>query len=231
MKIIISPSKTMKMSRSKYLMDKQLLFLEKHKEVLAKLRKLTKTSLGISLSIKGNLLNQTYDLIKNYNTLDEYHAFESYTGLVYKHLDRDNYQTEAYDYITKHLRILDALYGVLEPGTLIKQYRLDMKSKIGLNLYKHWNIERYFNDEIIINLASNEFSTMLNRKMINIKFLQKNNDKYLNLATYAKMARGIFLDFLIKNKITDIRKMKTFNLDNYKYEKSLSDELNIVFVR
>lgn len=231
MKIIISPSKTMKMSKSEYLIDKELLFPKKHKKVLASLRKLNKKDLEKSLSIKGNLLDQTYHLIKKYQDLEVYHAFESYTGLVYKGLNRDKYQEEEYDYIIKHIRILDAFYGVLEPGTLIKQYRLDMKAKIGLNLYHHWDIEDYFNNEIIMNLASTEFSSMLHKTMINIKFLQDNHGRYLNQATYAKMARGLFLDFLIKRKITSINEMKTFKSDNYTYNESLSDESNIVFVR
>jgi len=230
-KIIISPSKTMDMQKNKYLIDKELLFLKEHKKVLASLRKLTKKELGKGLSIKESLLDQTYNNINSFSEASTSHAFPSYTGLVYKNLDKDSYKEEEYNYITDYIRVLDALYGVLEPGTLIKPYRLDMKAKIGLNLYKHWNIDSYFNGETIINLASTEFSSMLHVNMVNIFFLQKKDNKYVNQATYSKMARGKFLDYLIKSKITSVEKMKTFCSDNYQFNESLSTEFNLVFTR
>ena len=231
MKIVISPSKTMKMTRSEFLEDKELLYTTKHKKVLASLRKLTKPDLAKALSIKDNLLNQTYTQIKNYNTQESYHAFPSYTGMVFFNLDRESFKEEEYKYIASNIRVLDAFYGILEPGTLIKQYRLDMKAKIGLNLYKHWNIEDYFSNELVINLASTEFSKMLHNKMINIHFLQHKNETFINQATYSKMARGKFLSYLIMKKVETVEKMKLFKADGYQYNKSLSDELNITFTR
>ncbi|MBI9010115.1 MAG: YaaA family protein [Tenericutes bacterium] len=231
MKIIISPSKTMEMQKSNYLSDKELLFPKEHKKILASLRKLSKKELSQALAIKGNLLEQTYGDLLNYSKASESHAFPSYTGLVYKNLDKENYHQDEYNYLINNLRILDAFYGVLEPGTLIKPYRLDMKAKIALKLYLHWNVSDYFKEELIINLASSEFSTMLNLEMINISFLEKKNNKFVNQATYSKMARGKFLDYLIKNKIENLEKMKSFKEDNYCFNQELSDSLNLVFTR
>ncbi len=231
MKIIISPSKTTTLQNSVYLEDKKLLFPKQHKKVLAQLRKLNKTALGKALNIKGDILNNTYSNIKNYNNLDSYHAFPSFSGLVFFNLDKKSYLIDEYNYIDNHLRILDALYGVLEPGTLIKPYRLDMKAKLEINLYKHWNINDYFKDELVINLASTEFSKMVNQPMININFLQKKNDKFINQATYSKMARGLFLDYLIKNKIENVSEMKLFSFDNYQFNPEHSDEFNLTFTR
>lgn len=231
MKIVISPSKTMEMHKCKYLDEKELLFPKKQKKVLGILKKFSKTDLSFALSIKGNILENTFKLIKDYNNLDSYHAFTSYTGLVFKNLDRESYTQEDYNYISNHVCILDAFYGIVEPGTLIKQYRLDMKAKIGINLYKHWDISDYFSDELIINLASNEFSTMIKKFMINIGFLQNKNGAFVNQATYSKMARGKFLNYLIQNKITSLEEMKEFQEENYVFNESLSDEFNLIFTR
>lgn len=231
MKIILSPSKTMKPSRSSYLEDKEILLPKQHKKVLAQLRKLTKKDLSKALSIKGDILDTTYSNIKNFSKLEEHHAFEGYTGLVYFNIDKESYKKEEYNYISNHLLILDAFYGVLEPGTLIKPYRLDMKAKLGFNLYKHWDIDSNINDDIIINLASTEFSKMISKPMITINFLQNKNSTFVNQATYSKQARGLFFDFLVKNKITDIESMKSFALDNYGFNQELSDEWNLTFTR
>lgn len=231
MKIILAPSKTTKMQNSVYLSNKDLLFPKEHKKVLALLRKLSKTEVAKSLNIKGDILNNTYKNIKEYNKNHEYQAFPSFNGLVFKNLDIINYKEDEFKYITKNLRILDAFYGVLEPGTLIKPYRLDMKARIGSNLYKLWDISNHFKGEQIINLASDEFSKMIKNDMISIHFLQKKNDKYVNQATYSKMARGAFLDFMIKNRIEDVSQLNKFNQDNYSYNQEISDDFNLYFTR
>ena len=231
MKIILSPTKTMKMDKVSFLEDKKLLYPKQHKQVLATLRKLNKNDLAKALSIKGDILNNTYQNIRNYSSLEQYQAFPSFTGLVFFNIDKASYQEEEYNYITQHLRILDAFHGILEPGTLIKPYRIDMKSKIGLNLYTHWDLDNYFRDEVVINLASTEFSKMVQTPMININFLQHKNGKYINQATYSKQARGMFLDYLVKNKIQSIEEMKEFVSDNYHYNKEQSNQCNITFTR
>lgn len=231
MKILLSPSKTMKLTKSEYLNDKNILLPKKHKKVLAALRKLNKDELSKALSVKDDLLNNSYNNIKNFSKNASYHAFESFTGLVFFNIDKASYRQDEYDYIEDHLYILDAFYGLLEAGTLIKPYRLDMKAKIGLDLYKHWNVDSLIDDEIVINLASTEFSKMLSRKVININFLQYKNDKYLNQATYSKQARGLFFDYLVKNKIKNTEDMKAFNKDNYAFNCDLSDDFNITFTR
>lgn len=231
MKIILSPAKTMKPVLSEYLTSSKLLYPKEHKKVLTTLRKLTKSDIKSIMKIDKDLLNQTYHNIKNYSSLEEGHAFTSYDGLVFKGLKKDTYNEGSYNYIKEHVRILDGFYGVLQPGTLIKPYRLDMKMKIGLNLYKHFDIDGYFKDEVILNLASDEYSKMISLPMINISFLQQKENKYVNQATYSKQARGIFLNYLITNQINDIIKLKSFTEEGYKYNQELSDEYNYVFTR
>ncbi len=231
MKIIISPAKTLKEVNSTLLNDKELLFPKEHKKVLAALKKLSKTDIKRIMKIDKTLLDTTYQNIKNYKENDTLKAFFSYDGLVFKGLDKDHYKELEYQYIENHLRILDGFYGIIEPGTLIKPYRLDMKMKIGLNLYNHFPIDDYFKNEIIINLASDEYSKMIKKNMITISFLQKKEEKYVNQATYSKQARGIFLDFLIKSNITDLNLLKTFKKQNYQYNETLSTESNYVFTR
>ena len=195
MKIIITPSKTQTLKKSSFLQDRELLYPKKHKKILAALRKLNKTDLSKAYNVKGDLLESTYKSIKNYSKNDTYHAFVSFDGLVFKNLETESYKAEEYIYLEKHLRILDAFYGVLEPGTLIKPYRLDMKTKIGFNLYHHWDINSYFKNDIIVNLASDEFSKLLDVPLITISFLQNKNGVFINQPTYSKQARGVFLDF------------------------------------
>lgn len=232
MKIIISPTKTQVESFSTYLKDKEILFLDNHKKILSKLKKLPKKSIKKIMKIDKEILNNTFNNIKNYNDLSTSHAFSFFDGLVFKGLDKDAYKETEYRYIENNVRILDAFYGVLEPGTRIKPYRLDMKMKIGINLYKFWDIKPYFKDELIINLASTEYSKMLEGcNLVNISFLQYKDGKFINQATYSKQARGKFLNYLIKNKIENTKLMKKYSIDGYVFNKIVSNNQNLIFTR
>lgn len=231
MKILISPSKTADYRLHPLLEDKPIHDPEATKRLLRVIRKLSKANLGKALAIKGALLDQTYQQYRNATTSETYHAFASFTGLVYKQLDLSAYNALDFAYINDHVRILDALYGVLEPGTLIVPYRLDMKAKIGINLYQYWNVDDALDDDVIINLASNEFASMVHLPMVTIQFLQRENDQHVNLATYAKVARGKLLDHLIRNRIMDLADVRSWNGDGYRYNEALSDANTIVFSR
>lgn len=232
MKIVISPSKTQDLSKSDYLSDKKVLFLKEHKKILAQLRKLTKKDIKTIMKIDNDLLNKTYYNIRNYSKSATFHAFESFNGLVFKGLQKELYDEQEYNYIQANLVILDAFYGILEPGTLIKPYRLDLKMNIGLNLYSLWDIKKYFKDDLVVNLASSEFSQLIKgTNYVNISFLQYKNDTYINQATYSKQERGNFLNYLIINRIEDISRMKDYHDNNYIYNKNLSNDSNIVFTR
>lgn len=231
MKIVISPSKTTNLNNSMYLKRTEKLFPEQTSKILKIMQSMTKEELKKALNIKGNILNKTHHNLQEYDNLESYQAFPSFNGLVFKNIDINSYRETEFNYINCNLLILDAFYGILQPGTMIKPYRLDMKAKLGFNLYHFWDVDHYLEDEIIINLASTEFSKMIQKPMININFLQLKAGKYINQATYSKMARGLFLDFMIKNKVESLAHLLSFDGDNYHYNKELSDETNLTFTR
>lgn len=231
MKIILSPSKTADYTSSSALASTELRYPAKTKKIVSTIRKLSQKDLGKALHIKGDILKQTYNYYQNYYKSPRYQAFPSFNGLVFKQLQKDLYREEEYRYIEEHLFILDALYGVLEPGTLIAPYRLDMKAKIGIPLYSYWTVDDVIQDDLIINLASSEFKDMVHLPVVSISFFEKKNNEYVQQATYSKMARGKMLHFMILHKVKTIDEIKQFNEDQYCYNEALSTEAMIVFTR
>ncbi|QMS85857.1 YaaA family protein [Candidatus Xianfuyuplasma coldseepsis] len=231
MKIILSPSKTASYQTIAELPQLDLLYPTRTKKLVSTIRKMNQTTLSKALHVNGDLLKQTYHEYKNFYKSPGYQAFPSFTGLVFKQLDRDHYTSADYHYIQTHVRIFDALYGVLTPGTLIKPYRLDMKSSLGFNLYSYWDVDDAFEDELIINLASNEFSKMMSQPMISIEFYTTKNGRLQSLATYSKMARGQMLNYLIKHHITTRDGIQQFDCDNYRYDPTRSTADTYVFIR
>ncbi|MBT6293241.1 peroxide stress protein YaaA, partial [bacterium] len=130
---------------------------------------------------------------------------------------------------------------------LIQPYRLEMKTKLenayGKDLYKFWGqkITNYLNQNLseydfVINLASNEYSKAIDRKklkakVVDIDFKHIKGDKISTIAIYAKLARGLFADYIIKNKIDTVDKLRKIVLDNYNLDLEKSNDYNLVFVK
>ena len=106
-----------------------------------------------------------------------------------------------------YLRILSGLYGVLKPLDIMQPYRLEMGTKLEYsknvnNLYKFWGDkvtdalnEEMVKDEVLINLASNEYFKVidpkkLNHRIVTCSFKDEKNGAYKMISFFAKFARG-----------------------------------------
>ena len=146
------------------------------------------------------------------------------------------------------LRILSGLYGLLRPLDLMQPYRLEMGTKLNVkdssNLYEFWKekITDKLNDELIedelfINLASNEYSSVINKKklvtnMVSPIFKDMKNGKLKIISFYAKKARGMMVRYILDNEINNEQDLKGFNHGGYSFsseETEISNEL--VFIR
>ena len=230
MKIIFSPTKTMEYSSN--LGATEPIFIAKAKKIITDLQKLSdedlnkiwKVSPKLFLEAKANLLASDF----NHTSA----ALFSYNGISFKYLDPKSLDAEGLDYLNSHLRILSGLYGVLKPTDKIINYRLEMNyaKRIWLD-----SISKEFeSDDYIINLASNEYSQMLekyNIPLITIIFYRDKNGKLKEESTESKMMRGRFLRYLALNQIEDVASLKDIELEGYTYRSELSDSHKIAFVK
>lgn len=235
MKIIVSPAKT---QQNTLCLDRGFnegVFKEKSQSLLELLHKFDKGQIGHIMGIKGDLLEATYKRIQGYEFKESTHGICLYTGLVFKGLEELTYTEDQLSYLDQHVRILSAFYGVVHPFDEVKPYRLDMKMKVMEDtLYNYWQplVTDYFKDETIINLASKEFSKMVNLPMMTIEFKEeKENATYKMVGTYAKQARGKILSWMICNNIQTIEEIKKFNLMGYTFNNEASTEKTLLFTR
>lgn len=207
--------------------------------------------MGISKKLAELNFQRFQDFSPKFDLKNSKQALLVFDGDVYQGIDKENYSSKDFDFAQKNLRILSGLYGLLKPLDLMQPYRLEMgtdfkKTKfIAKNLYQFWGdkISTQLDLECqeadakhIINLASEEYFSAINpqkisAQIINIIFKENKNGVYKIIGINAKKARGLMTDFIIKNKISDPQKLKKFDLENYRFEKSLSDTTNFVFVR
>lgn len=173
----------------------------------------------------------------------------AFTGDVYQGMELSAWKAPDFTLAQKQIRILSGLYGVLRPLDLMQPYRLEMGTKLsttrGKNLYDFWGnkITDLLNADLkssgsnfIINLASNEYFSSVKTKsldgeLITPVFKDEKNGKYKIISFFAKKARGMMADYIIRNKITDVAGLKKFNTAGYKFSKSESTDIELVFLR
>ena len=245
MKIIFSPSKEMReenIFESKKIEFTESKFKDKTNILIGILKEKSLSEIENIMKLKGELLNKTYKDIQDYDKLKFIPAISMYYGVSFKELNLEDYSEKSLEYLKNNLLILSVLYGVLLAFDLVKKYRLDMTmSIIDKGLYNFWkkDINDYISnilskDEVLLNLASGEFSKLIDNKkisMINIDFKEEKDGAYKSVSTYSKKARGQFLNYLIKNQIANLEDIKKIKLDGYSLNKDLSDEKNLIFTR
>lgn len=211
--IIFSPAKTMNLDD---LTNKKptYKFKEQTNNLLDIISNMDKNTLATFLKIKGNTLDLTFDFYQNLNQTKE--AIKLYDGVSFKQITSYNKE-----YIKDNIFIMSALYGIVKGCDYIYPYRLDFlyKNIIDINLYKYWHdcvneqINK-LNPDYILNLASNEFFKMLDKKLItsDIYNLEVISDKKPS-SVLMKKIRGDILNYSIEYTITKIKDYNKLSTD------------------
>ena len=176
-------------------------------------------------------------------------AIYTYMGDTYTGLDPLTLTSDDINFAQENTRILSGLYGILKPLDLIQHHRLEMGTKLvndsGNNLYKYWNnsLSRYMSEELkhhhnstIINCASVEYfksidTPELSSPVVTPQFKEMKKGKFKIVSFYAKKARGLMARYIIQNRIQNPKDIRSFNLDGYSYNESLSTLPSPVFTR
>lgn len=251
---ILSPAKTLKMEKAlnTNLYTKPL-FIKEASSLIKELIKYTPPDMEVLMKINSNLAEMNFKRHirweEEHNLSNAKQALLAYDGAVYQGINAGDLNEKQLDFANDHLRILSGLYGALRPLDLIEPYRLEMGTKLknrqGNNLYSFWNpkLTTYIKKElqnqknnILIDLASKEYSLVLDMSKINAKvitpvFKDYKNGSHKVITIYAKRARGLMSRFIIENSIILPSELKEFNEEGYSYNEYLSSETEWVFIR
>jgi len=246
---IISPSKTQDFSRCDMNSFTQSRQLNHTQELVNILKNMTQKQISKLMSLSEKLSKLNFDRFQTFMTpfsLDNAkQALLAFKGDVYNGINASSLSVNDLEFAQKNVRILSGLYGVLRPLDLIQPYRLEMGTKLGNtqgdNLYDYWGsgISEVLNEdegELIVNLASNEYFRAIDKKVLKaqileIVFKEKRNDTYKVIAIYAKRARGLMINYIIRNRLTDTEALKEFSDEGYQYNQELSGDSTWVYVR
>ena len=251
MKILISPAKSLDFeNKVETSFNTVPLFNDKAIQVNNSIKDLSAPDLSRLMTISPKLsdLNWLRNQDFQKNNSKEKQAIFAFNGDVYDGIDANTISTSNHEKLQSTLRILSGLYGILKPFDKIKPYRLEMATKISIdgskNLYDFWKknvtdsiLKEIKEEEIIINLASNEYfsvidSSIIDNKIITPQFKDFKNGKLKIISFYAKKARGLMTRFLIDNDIQSSSDIENFNSSGYTFSQSeTADSTSPVFVR
>ncbi|SDR75654.1 hypothetical protein SAMN05216503_0771 [Polaribacter sp. KT25b] len=252
MKIIISPAKSLDFeSKVATSLHTQPRFLEKSEKLNKKLKTLSKKKLSELMKISDDLAALNYDRNQTwqtpFTTKNSKQAIYAFTGAVFQGIDVNSLDEKKLPILQENLRILSGLYGILKPLDLIQPYRLEMGTKLKVgrteNLYKFWDdtVAKSLNDELkddelLVNLASLEYFKVIPKKVLKVPmitpvFKDFKNGEYKTIMTYAKIARGLMVRYIIDNNVKTIEDLKGFNVDKYRFSEEMSSGNELVFTR
>ncbi|KIS43302.1 peroxide stress protein YaaA [Kosakonia radicincitans] len=254
MLILISPAKTLDyqspLATTRFTQPE---LLDHSQQLINSARKLSAPQIKALMGISDKLadLNATrfHDWQPDFTPENARQAILAFKGDVYTGLQAETFSDADFDFAQQHLRMLSGLYGVLRPLDLMQPYRLEMGIRLenakGKDLYQFWGdvITDKLNeaiaaqgDEIVINLASDEYfksvkTQKLNARIIKPVFLDEKNGKFKVISFYAKKARGLMSRFIIENRLTKPEQLTGFNSEGYFFDREVSSQEELVFKR
>jgi cytoplasmic iron level regulating protein YaaA (DUF328/UPF0246 family) len=228
--------------------------LEEAEYLIEKLKKLSARQIGRMMKISPALAELNQARYQGFSTpfspKNAKQALLVFKGDVYTGLDAQSLTKGELEFAQRHLRILSGLYGLLRPLDLMQPYRLEMGSDFAVtpkkhNLYLYWGDRiaravdkalRAQNDDVLINLASNEYFRSVRAKSLQARIITPNfkdlkNGHYKPIFLWVKQARGMMARFIIKNRLSQPEQLKDFDMNGYRYNEEMSTPQQWLFTR
>lgn len=252
MKIVISPAKSLNFEESAVTTKfSDGIFLNEAEKLSSVLKKKSAKVLSKLMKISPALGELNFERNQNwklpFNLENAKQAVYAFNGEVYRGLDVKSLNEDKIDVLQDKLRIISGQYGLLKPLDLMQPYRLEMGTKLKVgrkdNLYQFWGNsitsalnEEMGNDELFVNLASNEYFKAIKPKELKVPvitpiFKDFKNGQYKTIMTFAKLARGKMVRYIVENNVETLDELKLFNTDGYGFDSNLSTETDLVFTR
>jgi uncharacterized protein len=253
MKMVISPAKSLNFeSNLPTEKNSNPCFLAEANHINNLLKEKSPAELSELMKISDKLGNLNWErnqsFSRPFNKENARPAVYTFDGDVYSGLDVYSLPIEKIKVLQNSLRILSGLYGVLKPLDLIQPYRLEMGTKFPIeknkNLYGFWKqkITGFINDELeenelFINLASNEYFSVIDSKVLKTQVITPQFKDYKNgtlkmISFYAKKARGMMVRYLLDTENVTANSLLGFDYGGYAYsEEHTESELSPVFIR
>ncbi|BDS11665.1 peroxide stress protein YaaA [Aureispira anguillae] len=249
MLLLLSPAKTLDFQATSVQNYTQPQLLAQSQKLIKKMQTFDAPKLQKLMGVSEKIADLNVERFNNFSVpfdlSNAKQAILAFKGDVYQGLAAETFDEKELAFAQEHIGILSGLYGFLRPLDLMQPYRLEMGTKLKIrqanNLYEFWKstITEQINatqTKDIVNLASNEYFKAIKKKELNgnlwtVNFKELRNGKYKVISFFAKKARGMMAQYVVKNRLQNPEDMKSFDLDSYQFNEALSTERELMFTR
>ena len=147
-------------------------------------------------------------------------AIERYTGVVYKNLDWDSYTNVQKKFMNKHFYIFSGMFGIVQPLTLIPNYKLKM-NVLSLDFVWRAPITKALADEdIVIDLLPQVHRKAYTpgENVKKIDFFVINKGKKSSAGHFGKAVKGQLIKYIVTNSVASIDDFSGFEFDGFKWD-------------
>ena len=252
--VLLNSSKTLEFQQKPHVSKHTVPEHAKDADLLVKeLRKLSKSEFSKLMKTSEKLTKLNIERFASWKSHKKgsnmKQALLAFRGDIYSGMDVDSYKIKDFEFAQNHVRILSGLYGILRPLDLMQPYRLEMAAKLtttrGKDMYQFWgtkineSVSKLLKREksgVLVNLCSMEYfkstkPASLNAKIITPLFKEYRDGSYRFVTLYAKKARGMMCNYIIRNRLKAVNDLKSFNVEGYRFNKKLSSDNAWVFTR
>lgn len=159
----------------------------------------------------------------------------AYKGDVFRQLTPTEYSEKECEYAARSVYVMSGLYGAVGAFDFIQPYRLEMAAEVGgiedgvMSDFWRDKITNYFNELIekeghrfMLDLASKEYSAAVDFEKlacptVKVDFKEKKNGKLKIMGIFSKRARGMMIDFCIRNQIEQVQDITKFKGGGYEF--------------
>lgn len=243
---ILTPSKTMDFNTPAPtgVFATELLFAEQSAAIRARVGAMSYEQLQEMMHISAPLARTVQ---AQYADQTEKAALWAYTGDVFRGFQAHSLSAEAIDFAQQAILIPSGLYGLVRPLDAIKNYRLEMKTKLlgagESDLYTLWGgrLATYAasrcHGELLL-LTSQEYARAITPhlpgdcRVVTPAFIdRKPNGVEQQVAIYNKMMRGVMARWVVDQRRESIADVVQFSGHGYQYSPERSSPDRPVFYR
>ncbi len=167
--------------------------------------------------VKGKALSEAIETNKNILNTPTMPAIERYAGVVYDGIGYELLNPAAKEFLQEHVRIVSAMFGLIEPLDLIPDYKLKIEK---LDAQKHWRpiIAQDLRNFFVIDLLPLAHRKAVEYEQgISVDFVYIRKEKRIPAGHDGKFIKGRFVRWLCENQVTDPKAFADFKEDNFKW--------------
>lgn len=168
--------------------------------------------------VKGKALDKATAANRDVIKAPTLPAIERYSGVVYDGIDYSSLSKASKVFLNAHVRIVSALFGLLNPQDVIPDYKLKIEK---LDSAKYWKpiITQELKGCFVIDLLPQAHQKAVHyEKGIKIDFIFYKNGKLMPAGHQGKLIKGKFIRWLCVNQITNPDDFTNFIEDGFKFD-------------